>query len=449
MKFSKKLLLTQVVALAAASAAFAGGHVPSMSGLVSRGYPVLNPMVSNSVDGFGVNNELFLLTQRQSGAVKDGVLYVNGRLVASATYARSKVTISKVNGSSANSYSAFQVPSADLAVTATKGAATVFVELSNEVMNATTGSTYNHVYKFAKNAGISDANASGINVKQAYLMLGDLNKSPLYLVAGRKTVDYGSFDNLDWFWQPVTNFWSPGSQDQVAVGVYQNGLHAAWTFFNGKTMTHSGNVSPASFPPSGASNNIANWALTASYGAMVKQVGAELGVSYINGLVNDGSHNYLGTGIPYSIAHNVNFRNPAGVVFGKLSYKPVSLSASYHQAFRKNSASKIGVPGILEDYKPRAWDVTGKVDFNFMGRSNWLAINYSESKVLSQPVAGKLEQLLVGWNMALTDSISATLEYGHQVDRNYTYDINNGGERDFSDTKLTDNFVNLSLYAYF
>ena len=42
MKFSKKLLLTQVVALATASASFAGGHVPSVSGLVSRGYPVLN-----------------------------------------------------------------------------------------------------------------------------------------------------------------------------------------------------------------------------------------------------------------------------------------------------------------------------------------------------------------------------------------------------------------------
>ena len=41
MKFSKKLLLTQVVALAAASAAFAGSNTPSLSDLVSRGYPVL------------------------------------------------------------------------------------------------------------------------------------------------------------------------------------------------------------------------------------------------------------------------------------------------------------------------------------------------------------------------------------------------------------------------
>ena len=192
------------------------------------------------------------------------------------------------------------------------------------------------------------------------------------------------------------------------------------------------------FNNSGASNNIANWALTASYGTMVQQVGAELGVSYLNGIINDDSHNNLGTGIPEAIAHNDHFRNPAGVVFGKLSYNPVSLSAQYQQAFKENGFS----------YKPKAWDVTGKVNFGLMGRSNWLALNYSESKVLSQPLSGKLEQLLVGWNMALTDSISATLEYGHQVDRNYSlHDFI--GRDTLVDTKLTDHFVNLSLYAYF
>ena len=138
---------------------------------------------------------------------------------------------------------------------------------------------------------------------------------------------------------------------------------------------------------------------------MVQQVGAELGVSYLNGLVNDGTNNHLGSTNPDNVAHNTNFRNPAGVVFGKLSYNPVSLSAQYQQAFKENHTN----------YKPKAWDVTGKVNFGLMGRSNWLALNYSESKVHS---SNKIDQFLVGWNMALTNSISATLEYGHQHDDN-------------------------------
>ena len=423
MKFSKKLLLTQVVALAAASAAFAGGHAPSLSDLVSRGYPVLNPMVSDSVDGFGVNNELFLLTQRQSGAVKDGVLYVNGRVSVDASYGKQQ------NG---NSNSKIHVPGVNLAVTGTKGAATVFVEFNNNAEGTTndsvTGTTADGYNWGNYTHGQNSLHGSSVFVKQAYLLLGDLNKTPLYLVAGRKNVDYGSFDNLDWYWKPVTNYWNPQQQDQVAVGVYQNGLHVAWSVFNGSTMSPTG--SPDG---SGAGNNIANWALTASYGTMLQQVGAELGVSYLNGLTTDLNGSNLINSINQSnVLHDNNqYRNPAGIVFGKLSYNPVSLSALYQQAFKENSL-------LPNTYKPRSWGVTGKVDFSLMNRANWVAVNYSSSQTQKEPSKKEVTQFLVGWNMALTEAISATLEYGHKHDNRYT-----------SDKDYTYNFVNLGFYAYF
>ena len=407
MKFSKKLLLTQVVALAAASAAFAGGHAPSLSDLVSRGYPVLNPMVSDSVDGFGVNNELFLLTQRQSGAVKDGVLYVNGRVGLDASYGK------RQNG---NSNSKIHTPGVNLAVTGTKGAATAFVELTN----ATSGPE-GLGYNWGNYSGdqTTSLHGSTVYVKQAFLLLGDLNKSSLYLVAGRKNVDYGSFDNLDWYWKPVTNYWNPLQQDQVAVGVYQNGLHVAGTVFNGITMAGKN---------TGSYNNISNFAVTASYGTMLQQVGAELGVSYLNGLTN----NLNGLNKAFSsesVLHNEIYRNPAGIVFGKLSYNSVSLSALYQQAFKENSAY---------NYKPRSWGVTGKVDFGLMDRANWVAVNYSSSKLGKDSKKSVVDQFLVGWNMALTDAISATLQYGHKHDNKYS-----------DDHDTTDNFFDLSFYAYF
>jgi hypothetical protein len=426
MKFSKKLLLTQVVALAAASAAFAGSNAPSLSGLVSRGYPVLNPMVSDSVDGFGVNNELFLLTQRQSGAVKDGVLYVNGRLNVAASYGK------KQNG---NSSSSIHTPGVNLAVTGTKGAATVFVELNNNNNNnnnnnSTTGGRNWGGYNFATSSTtVTEQFNNGVNVKQAYLMLGDLNKSPLYLVAGRKNVDYGSFDNLDWYWKPVTNYWNPLQQDQVAVGLYQNGLHVAGTVFNGSSATGSG----------GVTNNISNFAVTASYGTMVQKVGAEVGVSYLNGLTTT-----LNGGAPAratSVLHNTSYRNPAGIVFGKLSFNPVSLSALYQQAFKQNSLNTNG-----NTYKPRSWGVTGKVDFSLMNRANWVALNYSSSKTGKDTYKGVVDQLLVGWNMALTDAISATLQYGHKHDNNYATDGLNAATGAID---RTDNFFDLAFYAYF
>ena len=53
-----------------------------ISDVVKRGYPTLTHG-SEFVDGFGVNNELFLLSKRQDNVLKDGVFYVNGRLNAS------------------------------------------------------------------------------------------------------------------------------------------------------------------------------------------------------------------------------------------------------------------------------------------------------------------------------------------------------------------------------
>ena len=422
MKFSKKLLLTQVVALAAASAAFAGSNGPSLSGLVSRGYPVLNPMVSESVDGFGVNNELFLLTQRQSGAVKDGVLYVNGRVGLDASYGK------RQNG---NSNSKIHTPGVNLAVTGTKGAATAFVELNNNKVSTsnTTANAGGRNWGNYTNGTDNSLHGTAVQVKQAYLMLGDLNKSPLYLVAGRKNVDYGSFDNLDWYWKPVTNYWNPLQQDQVAVGVYANGLHVAGTVFNGADM-YGGNTN-------GAYKNISNFAVTASYGTMLQKAGIELGVSYLNGLTNDlNGHDLNTTNGGTSVLHKSNYRNPAGIVFGKLTFGPVSLNALYQQAFKENTATV--------NYKPRSWGVTGKVDFGLMDRANWIAVNYSTSQTSKDASKQEVSQFLVGWNMALTDAISATLQYGHKHDNKYTY-ANTRANR----TDVKDNFVDLGFYAYF
>jgi hypothetical protein len=416
MKLSKKLLLTQVVALAAASAAFAGGNAPNLSDLVSRGYPVLNPMVSESVDGFGVNNELFLLTQRQSGAVKDGVLYVNGRVGLDAAYGK------RQNG---NSNSKIHTPGVNLAVTGTKGAATAFVELNNNNTNSSTGGNAKGRNWGRYSSDNYSLHGTSVIVKQAYLMLGDLNKSPLYLVAGRKNVDYGSFDNLDWYWKPVTNYWNPLQQDQVAVGVYANGLHVAGTVFNGAGMYGSNT--------NGSYKNISNFAVTASYGTMLQKAGIELGVSYLNGLTNALNGDDAATA--RNVLHNSTYRNPAGIVFGKLTFGSVSLNALYQQAFKENTAA-------TSPYKPRSWGVTGKVDFGLMDRANWIAVNYSSSKTRKEPSKREVTQFLVGWNIALTDAISATLQYGHQHNNDYYASGTSSGD-------VKDNFVDLGFYAYF
>jgi hypothetical protein len=419
----KKSLLTQAIILATIASITPSANAMKISDVVKRGYPILNPMASEYVDGFGVNNELFLLTKRKDNTLKDGVFYVNGRLNANATYSKH----SGDNDVLFSNTSQVLPTEIKLDVTGSKGPFTAFVELSNyqtTYEKDTPRLPKTHIVSSFTNSfsNPNNLNFNNLYLNQGYLLLGNLNKSPFYLLAGRKTVDYGSFDNLDWYWKPVTNYWSPGTENQVAVGYYNNGLHAAWSVFNGKTMSTQN---------TGSFNNIANWAATLSYEAPIQEVQSKFGVSYLNGIVGDLVGN---TGSEYYSWSQGKYKNPAGIVFGKLSYNHITLSAMYQQAFDKNNASTLDTG---DNYKPKSWGVTGKFNFNLINRANWVALNYSFSKVQKKPKR-EINQLLVGWNIALTNNINASLQYGHQHDNDY----DNRGNNKY-------NFVDLGVYAYF
>ena len=226
--------------------------------------------------------------------------------------------------------------------------------------------------------------------------------------------------------EPVTNFWSPGTEDQVAVGYYNKGLHAAWSVFNGKTMAASN---------TGSFNNIANWAATLSYETPIQEIQSKFGISYLNGIVGDLLGN---TSHVVTTHHKGLYRNPAGIIFGKIKYKALTLSGLYQQAFKENN---FVIAPISDNYKPRSWGATAKVDFKMMNRANWVALNYSWQRITKKALNNKSEedQILVGWNIALTKSISASLQYGRLKDK-YKYFIN---------AINTYNVVNLGLYAYF
>ena len=123
----KKHLLTQAIILATIASMAPSTNAMKISDVVRRGYPTLNPMASESVDGFGVNNELFLLTKRQENALKDGVFYVNGRLNASVDYVNHSGDYNLLHEGT----SQVLPTEIKLDITASKGPFTGLIELSN------------------------------------------------------------------------------------------------------------------------------------------------------------------------------------------------------------------------------------------------------------------------------------------------------------------------------
>ena len=418
MKFSKKLLLTQVVALAASSAAFAdSGSTHKLSNYlknhIKNGDSILQPMLSDGVNGYGVNNELFLLRQKEEGALKDGVLYFNGRLNVAVDY----------NQSSPGSESAALIPGVDLAFTATKGWFTAFADLSNvnafNNANGPSNSTisYNWAQSIAiagnqsgstnENKGMQIFNkyGSNVNLAQGFLMFGELNKMPVYMLVGRKTVDFGSFANQDQKWQPLSNIFNQGLQDQVAFGFYSHGVHGAATLFQAP-WTKAGNVDTNGY----VSNQLSTLVATLSYGTSVNKFGLHGGISYTTNMNPAGTAEVNLHGYDTSDSVNNN-RVSAGIMFAEVNFNPITVSGSYASAMR--SVSSVA----NQQGKPSAWDIGAKLDFNLINRANWLSVNYSNSQTrgfqTTSPTNITAKQWLFGWSMAVTKNLDATFQYGH------------------------------------
>ena len=364
-------------------------------------------MVSDSVNGFGVNNELFLLSQKQNGALKDGVVYVNGRLNVAVDYQHS-------SGASA---SAILNPGLDLAFTATKGWFTAYADLSTNMNDSsstywaqsvipgtpprnsdTNGPGFIRTNDAATN--IYNNNASAINLTQGYLMLGDLSKMPVYMLVGKKYVDFGSFANQDQTWQPLTNYFNQDRQTQLAAGFYTHGFHGAVTLFKAPWTIGT--------EPGYQNNQLSTMAATLSYGTSVNKFGLHGGLSYTTNM--NPAQQAL-----YSPGTSTTKRVSGGILFAEVNFNPITVTANYASAMR--SVNPAGGQG-----KPSAWDIGVKFDFNLMNRANWLSANYSRADNRGETgivLIGGLntntanKQWLFGWNMQVSRDISANFQYGH------------------------------------
>jgi hypothetical protein len=402
MKFSKKLLLTQVVALAASSAAFADSsstHKLSnyLKNHIKNGDSILQPMLSDGVNGYGVNNELFLLRQKEEGALKDGVLYFNGRLNVAVDY----------NQSSPGSQSAVLNPGVDLAFTATKGWFTAFADLSNVNNDEDWAQSVIPGNDFANNGGgakVYNNYGSSINLSQGFLMLGDFSKMPVYMLVGKKYVDFGSFANQSQKWQPLTNLFNQDRQTQVAAGFYTHGFHGAVTLFRAPwttTVITEGNGY--------TSNQMSTMAATLSYGTSVNKFGLHGGISYTTNMNPAATENI--DLHAHRKGHPRSNRVSAGIMFAEVNFNPITVSGSYASAMRAVSTA------ANEQGKPSAWDIGAKFNFNLINRANWLSVNYSNSHTRGLDTDGPenftLKQWLFGWSMAVTKNLDATFQYGH------------------------------------
>ena len=93
-----------------------------------------------------------------------------------------------------------------------------------------------------------------MQLRKAYVVFGNLQKSPFYAAFGRKTIDFGNFDGYNAFTQTEGQhyFWAQSDQPVLELGYYNNGLKLTASAFS------AGRQLRTAF--AGEDNNIGNYA---------------------------------------------------------------------------------------------------------------------------------------------------------------------------------------------
>lgn len=94
-------------------------------------------------------------------------------------------------------------------------------------------------------------------LRKAYVVFGNLEKSPFYAAFGRKTIDFGNFDSYNAFThnEGAHYFWAVSDQPVLEVGLYSNGFKITGSAFSAGRQLRVGLA--------GEENNIGNYAFNA------------------------------------------------------------------------------------------------------------------------------------------------------------------------------------------
>ncbi|MDA7742435.1 hypothetical protein N8865_02355 [Francisellaceae bacterium] len=239
-------------------------------------------MINNQTDT--VNKELTILKHVQNGSLSGNGITVGVKGDLSAQYQRV----------SSNNKTRLNAPIGNLVATGVAGdwvAGFVNLRLANQ-SNAFIGSG------FGVNAPVNNISGfSSVYLQDAYVVVGNLKKSPFYGFAGRKNVDFGNFNDVSNMVPSMTQSFFMAQADQVGVG-YHSDLNKKTTLTTTFTAMNGGGS--GSFNTVTPNGNINDFAANAKVDMQLsKDMAVHLGGGYINGtgFISSGNTTASKTGV--------------------------------------------------------------------------------------------------------------------------------------------------------
>ncbi|OGT53592.1 MAG: hypothetical protein A3E84_03590 [Gammaproteobacteria bacterium RIFCSPHIGHO2_12_FULL_42_13] len=201
--------------------------------------------------------------------------------------------------------------------------------------------------------GRGGPDGNNIYVPHAFILVGNLDKTPFYSTIGINNIPFGVFIGSGPWDTPLTfSYFSPSQAPQVSVGYYKNGLNAVATGFQDQV------------------NNNYNYAYNIGYTKSAAGLGYSIGAGYLTDLKTNN------TG--YAIAHSDVIQAIPSQQVGNLGgIYDLNSSIRYHQ-LTLSGEYDIGSNKTNTNFKkPKAYAVTLNYVKNIAGRDTTFGVGRS------------------------------------------------------------------------
>lgn len=248
-----------------------------------------------------------------------------------------------------------------------------------------------------------DDGNENITLDEAFATLGNTEKFPLYMQAGKWAVPFGAFDT-DLSSDPLTQSLAEVKEAAILGGVAYEGFTLEGYIYNGDTQK------------GGESDKIDQFGLAAGYGGETNGVAYNLGAGYINNMADsDALTDTLGGNATAIDGYVSGFD-----VHGDVAFSNVTLRGGYLSALKSFETGEVAFDG--QGAQPAAWHAEAAYSMPILGHDTTFAATVQgtrEARALGLPEMRYGAAVTVG----IVEHFSITGEFLHDED----YSVADGG----------------------
>jgi len=209
-----------------------------------------------------------------------------------------------------------------------------------------------------------DTDNDHFNVDEAYIGIGNADKTTVFANVGRLYLPFGNFSS-NMISDPATLALAETREDVIQLGINMgNGLYGSAYVFNGDAEK------------TGKHNHINNFGANLGFAIETENLGLDIGLGYINNIAtSDGLQDLVANNPNGSINDYVGGLSLHAIA----TFSQVNLIAEFVTAMDSFAANELS--GLNNKrLKPRAWNLEAAYNFSMLGKDATIAVAYQKTE---------------------------------------------------------------------